>query len=321
MNDPIDLVRSNTPKGAPSDELLARVRSDLMSTITATENPPVAAPQDGRKRRWLLPVAAAALFVTSAGAWAATRADGPADLHVGCPADRDGNITIIGAVRGDPVADCAAEWADTHEGPVPAMTAYVNGDGAISVQMAGESPPDGFVALTGAPGPATAVIRLRESLDDAAGPLVAGCLSETAARPAVQRELDRLALGGWTIAVDGEHPLTQERPCARAIVDPALQRVVLLGDAAPVVASDPYAQFARELDAELSSSCVDLADAQLVVERVAAETDVSSLTDVPFTVEAGLLHITAVDEPTAPCTTGSVSVGGRVEVILRGPLP
>lgn len=84
-------------------------------------------------------------------------------------------------------------------------------------------------------------------------------------------------------------------------------------------AADPYRAFAQELDAELAENCALLAEAKDVVSRVAGRTDVTAVTDAPFSVEAGTIQLRTVEEPAADCTRATVEIGGSVLVILRGP--
>lgn len=162
-------------------------------------------------------------------------------------------------------------------------------------------------------------IELQDVLGNLAGDLATGCLGEAEARTTVQGELDRLHLTAWTVTVDPTRPVDADRPCARPLVQAERQQVVLVGVPQPAPGDDPYQVFAVNLDAELASACLDLADAEATTERIAAATDVSALTDVAFTTEAGLLHLNSVEDPGSTCTTASVTVGGRVEVTLRGP--
>lgn len=318
MTDPITTVRSHTPEADPSDALLARVRSDLMSTITPTQRVHSPVPTRRSKRRWLLPAAAAAVVLTGAGAWAVKRDEGPTNLGISCPGSRDGSIVGVQATSGDPVADCAATWVDLHGGEAPPMTAYVSPAGEVAVVLAGQPAPDGFVAMPNARFDAK-LIELQESLADIAGDLPHGCTGEAGARSVVQHELDRLDLEGWTVRTDPARPIDETRPCARADVHGRERRVVLRGDPRARAFPDAYQRFAQELDEQLQASCSTLPEAEAVTKRVAAATDVSALTDVAFTTEDGLLHIDSVEDPTAPCTRASVSVGGRVQVTLRGP--
>lgn len=322
--DPIDVVRSFAPEAEPSDALLARVRSDLMSTITAepanpaTPPSPMTSPKRS-KRRWLLPAAAAAVLVTSAGAWAAIRNDGPTNLGISCPANREGSVAGVQATTGDPVADCATTWVELNGGDAPAMTAYVNPDGDVRVVLAGEPAPEGYAPMPDARFD-TKLIQLQEALDDISGDLPHGCLTEAEARSFAQQQLDRHGLSDWTVETESKRPIDDDRPCARASILGKEHQVVLRGDRGPSAPpDDPYQQFARTLDEELATSCSTLPDAEAVTERIAAATDVSALTDVPFTTKDGLLHIDSVDDPTATCTTASVTVGGNVQVTLRGP--
>jgi hypothetical protein len=289
-----------------------------MSAIATTQHMHADGPRRRPKRRWMLPAAAAAVLLTGAGAWAAIRDDGPTNLGISCPGSRDGSIAGVQATSGDPVADCAATWVDLHGGEAPPMTAYVSPAGNVTVVLAGDPAPDGFAVMENARFDAK-LIKLQESLADIAGDLPHGCVDEADARSFVEKEFDRLGLEGWTVEADAGRPIDETRPCARADIHGRDRRVVLRGDPRAKAFTDPYQQFAQNLDEELDTTCSTLSQAEVVTKRVAADTDVSGLSDLAFNTEEGLLHIDSVEDQSAKCTSASVTVGGRVDVMLRGP--
>lgn len=226
---------------------------------------------------------------------------------------------IVNAVTGDPVADCQLAWRETYESEPPAMTAYDNGNGGVHVLIDGWSVPDGYVALEPGPHQDAVVIELEAALADAGEGLTSNCFDEEGARSVAQRELDRLGLTDWTITVDENRPPTGAASCAYAAVHPEQQEVQLIGMGPAPAEADPYTVFGRELADRLSSECLGLDAAADVARDLAADTDVSALTDVEFTEEAGLLRIRTVEDSSATCTRADVSVGGAVFVTLRGP--
>lgn len=302
-----------------------------MTQIDQSMNPAASEPYDhiehigrsGRyKRRWLVPGLAAAVLATAGAGWAITRNTTSPTTSISCPASIDGDVSIIHATSGNPIADCAAEWMANRDDAVPTMVAYRLSNGAISVVLDGQPAPEGGTALGPGEGIDTRVIALSEALNHHGSDLRTGCLDRGAAQSAIDSEIARVGLDGWNIVDDDTRPIDSEHPCARAIVEGDLSQVRLVGgvdDTPQSRAADPYRAFAQELDAELAENCALLAEAKDVVSRVAGRTDVTAVTDAPFSVEAGTIQLRTVEEPAADCTRATVEIGGSVLVILRGP--
>lgn len=311
MSDPLDIVRNLAPQVGAQPELVARVRKDFMATIT--QSPEAASPKR-RRRRWAIPIAAAALLSTAATAWAVMH-DSSDSTALQCP----GNA-IIDAVTGDPVLDCSNEWRRYNETEPPPMVAYDNGRGGVSVLVEGEPVPDGYTPIEPGPFQNAALIELEAALNDVGTGLESGCYDDVAATEITQRELDRLELAGWTVAVDDDRRPDGSSSCAYPIVDAALQQVRLIGLHDESNAPDPYSAYSAALNEQLDAGCVGLEDAADLARRLAADTEiVVDGTHIDFTEEAGVLFIHVVEDPDASCTRADVNVGGRVEVTLRGP--
>ena len=124
MSDPLDTVRNLSPQVGAQPELLERVRNDFMANIIQS---PEAAPPRRSRRRWAIPIAAAAVLTTAATAWAVMH-DSSNSTAFQCP-----DNAIIDAVTGDPVLDCANEWRRDNETEPPPMVAYDNGRGVVVV--------------------------------------------------------------------------------------------------------------------------------------------------------------------------------------------
>src|SRR5262245_23717144 len=229
MNDPVDVVRHVAPAVEPPSALLERVRSDLMTTITESDPIPARRPSR-RRRRWAVPIAAAAVLATAAAGWAAVRHDSSTNTAIGCPhRDRGGNSTFIAAVTGDPVVDCGNAWRDMFGTEPPPMTAYDTGSGGVVVLLDGEPVPDGYTRLAPGPHVDTTLIQLQAALDDSGSGLTSNCFDEPGARNVVERELDRLGLDDWTVTVDESRPPTGAASCAYFVVDAEQQEVQLIG--------------------------------------------------------------------------------------------
>jgi len=319
MSDPLDAIRNIAPPAERHPELLERVRNDLMSTIS----PPRAehgAPFDGTlssprvKRRWAIPLAAAVVLTTAASAWAITQYSSDSTA-VQCP----GN-SIIDAVTGDPVADCTNHWRRFNDTDPPAMIAYDNGNGSITVLDAGDPLPDGYMALELGPAQNTTLIELEAALDDTGEGLSAACYNDSDGHHIARSELDRLGLASWNVTT--ETAADGRVTCAYFYLDPAQQDVVLIALETEMTTGqdDPYVRFGQQLTNKLEADCLDIAQAADLTRSLAAGTDVViDGSTIDFTEQAGVLIIHSIDDPTASCTRSDVNVGGALEVTLRGP--
>lgn len=313
MSDPLDTVRDLAPPVGAQPELLERVRNDLMATITQPPQPDAASTPRRTRRRWAIPIAAAAVLTTAAGGWAILH-NSSDSTRVQCP-----DNSVIDAVTGDPVLDCANEWRRNNETEPPPMVAYENGRGGVVVLRESDAVPDGYTALDRGPFQNTALIELEAALRDVGTGLESSCYDHVAATEITRRELDRLGLAEWTVTVDDDRRPDGAATCAYFIVDADLQQVQLIG-LPGANAPDPYRNYAAALDEQLSASCVGLEEAAELVRTLAADTDiVVDGTRIDFTEQAGVLFIHIVEDPDASCTRADVNVGGRVEVTLRGP--
>ncbi len=312
MSDPLDTVRDLAPHVGAQPELLARVRKEFMTTIA--QAPQTASGPSRTRRRWTLPIAAAALLSTAAAGWAILH-DPSDSTALQCP-----DNVVIDAVTGDPIVDCSNEWRRHNDTEPPRMTAYDNGLGGVVVLVVGDPVPDGYTELEPGPFQNTALIELEAALGDAGSGLASGCYDEVSATTIAQSELDRLELTAWTVTVDENRRPDGASTCAYFIVDPALQQVQLIGLPVESNGMGPYGAYAAALDQQLAANCVGLADAAALTRRMAADTEiVVDGTRIEFTEAAGVLTINLVEDPGATCTRADVNVGGRVEVTLRGP--
>lgn len=317
MSDPLDELRNLAPTVDGQPELLEHVRNDLM-TIIERETRSKSGHPDGlqprrAKRRWTIPIAAALVATTAAAAYAFTVSSSDSTA-VECPTG------IYDAVTGDPVADCSNEWRRANNSEPPAMTAYDNGSGGVTVLLADDPIPDEYTVLEPGPFQNSSLIELEASLDDYGTGLSSGCFDEPAARQIIQPDLDRLGLTGWTITVDTSRPANGTELCAAAIVFPEEQQVQIIGLSNEAASSDPYTRFAATLSEQLATECVGMDEAVSLTRALAESTDIRiNGANIELTEEAGVLAINAAEDSTATCTRADVNVGGRVEVTLRGP--
>ena len=273
MSDPLDLVRDLAPMVEHRPELVERVRNDLMATIDQATphhaSTPVGPPDRRRvHRRWASLAAAAVVSTTAAAGWALTRTDADSTA-VQCP----GN-TIIDAVTGDPVIDCSNEWRRSNGTEPPAMVAYDNGNGGVTVLAASDTVPDRFTELEPGSVQTTDLIQLSAALGDVGNGLTSGCYDEGAARGIVRSVLDQVGLASWTVLIDDTRPPDGDARCADFVVDAANDQVRLIGIERAMTAAHPYRSYATALAERLAAVCTSLEDAAALTRSLAAQTTV-----------------------------------------------
>lgn len=314
MNDPVDLVRQIAPPVEARPDLLERVRSDLMTTITKGVEEETERPLR-RRRRWAIPIAAVAVSATAAAGWAVMQDSSSSTTTIRCPEN-----TIIDAVTGNPVADCSDTWTGIHGSePVPSMVAYDDGRGGVHVLLGSEAVPDGYVALPGGSYQDTTLIELKDALNDVGTGLSARCVDEKTARDITRRELDRLGLTDWTIQVDSASR-DGSTTCVEFLdLKRNQQQVQLMAGRDTSREAHPHAAFAAALHDRLKSECVGLDRAADLTRSLGAATNiVVNGNHIVITEEAGLV-IHTIEDSSSGCTRANVTVGGSVKVTLRGP--
>ncbi len=286
-----------------------------MTTITKGVEEETERPRR-RRRRWAIPIAAVAVFATATSGWAILQEqDSSSSTTIRCPEN-----TGIDAVSGNPVADCADAWTGIHGSePVPPMVAYDDGRGGVHVLLGSEAVPDGYIALPGGSYQDTTLIELKDALNDVATGLSARCVDEKTARDITRRELDRLGLTDWTIQVDSASRGGSTTCVEFLDLKRNQQQVQLMTGRNTTKGADPFAPFAAALHDRLKSECVGLdRAAELTRSLAAAANIVVDGNHIPLTEEAGL-DIHTIEDSSSGCTRANVTVGGSVQVSLRGP--
>lgn len=329
MNDPLDAIREIAPPVDPQPALLARVRSELMTTIdgSTTNTQPIGARKGGRRAGGrgvgMIAAAAAVVLMATTAVWAVTRHSDPADTtSVGCLSDD--TTAIVDSVTGDPVVDCANEWRRANGSEPPAMAAYDDGKGGVAVIIVGDPVPAGYSALKPGTYQDTAVIELEAALQDVGSGLSADCYDAASARSKIRGELDRLGLDAWDVTVDSDREPNGSESCAAFALAPDQETVQIFGVGGGGGGGvDPYAPFATAVETSLTSQCLNVEEAAVLVRAIIADTVVEvGGTRIQLTEEAaesGVVVINSVVDPTASCTRATVTVGGRLDIILRGP--
>lgn len=306
MNDELDRVRDvRPPVSAPSRRLVDTERNRLMSLIER-ESHQESKGAGRHKKRWVLPGFAVATLATAAAAagYAVTR-DVATTTQISCPAN-----TVIDAVTGDPVADCADLWRQQHGTEPPELAAYDNQRGGIQVVPADAEVPSEWTPLEEGYSQDARLIELDAALADYGDGLNAECYSPEDARSIAQNTLARLSLDPWSVRID-EDRSGGDRACAVHRLDAEANEVVIFPlDTGRPSQDAPFRDLAASVQTHVDGSCLDRTEAVAVVRRIAADMDIDEA--------AGELVIHSVPDATAACSRTDVNVGGRIEVTVRG---
>lgn len=293
-------------------------RQTLFDAITSQAPPRVPArtrtwsPTRSRGPRRLVVVTAmvAALGLATIG-WAVMRGgDVATSTAVGCHLP-DGGVTIVDGVTGDPVEDCSRLWRRMTDAPAPELVAYDNGSGGIEVLAVTEQVPDGWAVLEPGAVQDPALIELEAALADVAAGLGSECHQLEGARAVALRELDRLGFADWSVVAErGDADGT--KTCMVAIVNPARQQVQLVPlQGMAMRDDDPLRAFARGVHDLVARECLTTPDAAAQIAQMAREAD----------MEPSGINVQPVVDPDAACARAHVTVGGGVDVTIRGPAP
>lgn len=278
-----------------------------MPTTPDTVPPAAAQTSAGQRvpRRTLVLVTVMSILSLAAIGGAAVMWPAEKTTSVSCHTDTN-TETVVDSVTGDPVEDCKRAWRDTGQEP-PALIAYDNGQGGISVLPAEEQAPDGWEPMDSGAVQDPHLIQLKAALADYGSGLHAKCHALPEARDVAQREIDRLELKGWSVRAErGEADGTST--CTYFYLDPANRAVVLIPQEEVAPPDGPFTAFARELSTVLEEDCRTVPEAA----QVARETAVQHGVDMGLAVHE-------VTDGTLDCARSDVTVGGGVEVTVRGP--
>jgi hypothetical protein len=294
--------------------LLERLLDQPIPGSRRTRSPGLRHPRAaGRRLRLPVLVGVALVLAGTAIGWAITATSARDTVSVQCLSA--GGDTIIPAVTGDPVADCAAQWRrDTGSEPPP-LVAYDNGHGGITVAPADRPALPGATPLPDGATQNEAIVQVQRSLDDLVGGLNSGCFDNPTAVEMTTGILARFGMQDWTVnpapPADLSGSSGSQEPCVYTVIlDPATRTVTLraLGGALP--ADAPYSKLAARLRS-LSTECMPL---DAMTERVGAILDELGISEARHEVER-----TEIPEHDAPCTTVTETVGGSIFLVLRGP--
>jgi hypothetical protein len=255
------------------------------------------------RSRLVLAVAAVALVaVATAATWVALRG-APARETTSVQCLIDGNDAIIPSTSGNPTHDCAVDYKREFGTAAPALVAYDNTHGGVTVLPRSEKPPAGWRTLHAQD---VALIELQTSLDDYIAGLNSSCFDAKGATALTQARLARFGFRRWTVAVR-----SGKGACVGAdVVDPSSQTVTLIPMGGPAGASNTITKLADKLR-PIARSCQSLARAE---SSVRAAADGLGLSETARTYE-----LDAVTDNSLRCAAVYETVGGTIFLTVRGP--
>jgi hypothetical protein len=312
-----------------SDEDAARVfgaagKENLLDAITALS------PGRGRstvrrlRRPLVLGFAVLAVAGATGAAWAMTRGSARDTTSVDCVVQ--GVDSIVDATSGDPAADCVSVWESLTGKPAPPLTAYDNDLGGVAVLPTSQKPPANWTPIASQN---VALIELQETLLDNINGPDSACFSSSEATAFAQQQLNRLGLIGWSVSVRRPEQQQSVQPpagtkaapgvsggqsCYGGYADPTTRTVVLGGggDQAGPVNSPPH-QLADSLR-PLTQQCLSLAAMKSEVVQRATALGMSQTVENDHNYE-----LSATQDNTMRCSTVYETVGGTIDVVVRGP--
>jgi len=278
-------------------------REELFADLTHLPYAGGARPRPvSRRRRLVLAAAVVALAgIATAATWVALdRAPARETTSVDCLIK--GVDTIIPSTSGDPAQDCAVEWKRELGSAAPALVAYDNTLGGVSVLPRSQQPPAGWQTLRSQD---VALIELQGSLDDYINGLNSSCLSVDAATRLTKARLEQFGLTGWTVTI------RNNGPCENAdLVDPATRSVTLAGGSADTGPEQSFEKLAHQLR-PVTRTCESLPAAVDSVRDAASSLGLSE--------NARDYELSVTTDNSLRCASIYETVGGTIFLTVRGP--
>jgi hypothetical protein len=277
-----------------------QMRGELINAIESSRSHNTAGGSETRVRRRITAVAVLLLSLLTVGtAWALTRQP-EQTTRILCPEN-----LVTAAVSGDPVADCARVLSEAGIEP-PAMAAYTNELGAVTVVEVGADVPSGLQPLEDDFRQDVSIVEFEAALNDVTTGLDADCYSTDEALPIIDRTI---ADFGFEWTVDVVRNADGESSCAVSFLQPETSTVGLTAVEGSAPGDDqPWIALGSQLAATLEEECLDLNQAASLVNDLAEDLDMTEM-----------MSITQTEDEQAACTRATVTVGGMVFVDLRGP--
>jgi hypothetical protein len=306
---PIDSLRRLAPVSDADAAAVfgAEGREALLADLThlsfgrAVRRPPVT-----RRRRLVLAAAVLAVAgIATAATWVALdRAPARETTSVQCLIGS--SDSIIPSFSGNPVHDCVVAWRQEYGTAPPALRAYDNGLGGVTVIPASRKPPAGWKPLRSQD---VSLIELQDSLDDYIAGLNASCLDSTAAMHLAEQKLTQLGFAGWTVKRRGNATGSTGTCFDMDIVDPASQTVTVGSFGAPAAPGSTVRKLADKLR-PLTQGCESLPAAVAATRRAADSLGLS---------EAKTYDLQATTDDSLHCASVYETVGGTIFLTVRGP--
>jgi hypothetical protein len=283
-----------------TDRQRDQMRGELMDAIESDRSRTTAGRSERRARRRMTAIAAVLLSMLTVGtAWALTRQP-EQTTRILCPEN-----LVTAAVSGDPVADCARVLSEAGIEP-PAMAAYTNDQGAVTVVEVGADVPTGLQPLEDDFRQDVSIIEFEAALNDVTTGLDADCYSTEEALPIIDRTI---ADFGFEWTVDLAQAADGESTCAVSFLQPETSTVGLTAVEGSAPGDDqPWIALGSQLTTALDEQCLDLSQAASLVNDLAENLDMTEM-----------MSISETEDEQAACTRATVTVGGMVFVDLRGP--
>jgi hypothetical protein len=262
------------------------------------------APKATPRRRLVLALAALALVaIATAATWVALRG-APARETTSVQCLINGDDAIIPSTSGDPAHDCAVQFKRDHGTAAPALVAYDNTHGGVTVLARSQRPPQGWTVLVSQD---VALIELQDSLDDYIAGLNSSCLDAQAATALANAKLAEFGLRDWTVNVRGG-----SGACVSVdVVDAGSQTVTLIPAGAQTGSEAAlFLKLAHQLR-PITQSCERLPEAVAAANAAA--------TGLGLSASAKTYELNAITDNSLRCATIYETVGGTIFLTVRGP--
>jgi hypothetical protein len=260
--------------------------------------------QTTSRRRLVLAMAAVALVaVATAATWVALRG-APARETTSVQCLIDGNDAVIPSSSGNPAHDCSVDYKREFGTAAPALVAYDNTHGGVTVLPRSEKPPAGWRTLHAQD---VALIELQNSLDDYIAGLNSSCFDAKDATALTEARLARFGFRHWTVDIR-----SGTGACVGSgLVDPASRTVTLTQIGDPSAGPETTFQKLADKLRPLARSCRSLPAAVASIRAAASGLGLSEA--------ARGYDLNAVTDNSVRCASVYETVGGTIFLTVRGP--
>jgi hypothetical protein len=271
-------------------------REELLADLTQLPYGRGVTRRHRRRRRLVLAVAILALAAIATAATWAVLDTGQARETTSVQCLIGNNDAIIPATTGDPAQDCAADYKREFGTAAPALAAYDNGRGGVTVIPRSRKPEAGWTRLVS--GQDVDLIQLQDSLDDYVNGLNSSCLDQGAATALAKSKLAEFGFTGWTVSVRNQGSCTNSD-----YVDPATESITLISSDVKTAQDTAIQKLADRLR-PVTRECQSLSAAVASVRNAAQ--------GLPY-------NLNAVEDNSLHCSAIFETVGGTIFLTVRGP--